>query len=77
MEYASRDKGYARWYEDLDIPAYIELMKQKSTPDGLGNLATRGSDLVAAMERRGWSDDRITNVMGGNWFRLFEEVWGT
>jgi membrane dipeptidase len=75
MEYASRDKGYGRWYEDLDIPAYIELMRQKSTPDGLSNLATRGSDLVGAMERRGWSDKRIRNVLGGNWLTLMKEVW--
>jgi membrane dipeptidase len=28
------------------------------------------------MEKRGWSEDRIRKVMGGNWLRFLKEVWG-
>jgi membrane dipeptidase len=33
-------------------------------------------NLTAAMERRGWKEARIRKVMGENWVRLLEEVWG-
>ena len=38
------------------------------SPDDLPNLA-------AALQRRGYSDDEIRGILGGNWLRLFEEVW--
>jgi membrane dipeptidase len=84
MEYSSRDRGYGRYYiqtwdiveGDYDHDAYIELMRQRSTPTGMEDMETRGDDLVSAMERRGWTEERILNVMGLNWLRLFKEVWG-
>jgi membrane dipeptidase len=79
----SRDKNYARWYinEDnygslpYDDAHYDDLMDEKSTPTGMGDLSTRGHNLANTMEKRGWSDDRIANVLGKNWLRLFTEVW--
>jgi membrane dipeptidase len=79
----SRDKGYARWYisEDnygslpYDDAHYSKLMDEKSTPTGMDDLSTRGHNLVSTMEKRGWSDDRIANILGRNWIRLFTEVW--
>jgi membrane dipeptidase len=84
MEYSSRDRGYGRFYiqkwdiveGDYDEDAYIELMRQKSTPTGMEEMSTRGGDLVGAMERRGWNEERILNVMGHNWLRVFRDVWG-
>ena len=38
-------------------------------PDQLPNLAI-------ALQRRGYSDEDITGILGGNWMRLFGEVWG-
>ncbi|WP_346891193.1 dipeptidase [uncultured Roseibium sp.] len=32
-------------------------------------------NLTNAMERRGWSEDRISRILGANWTRLFREVW--
>ncbi len=33
-------------------------------------------NLTAAMERRGWPETRIRKVMGENWLRVLQEVWG-
>jgi len=33
-------------------------------------------NLTAALERRGWPAARIERVLGGNWHRLFRDVWG-
>ena len=39
------------------------------SPDELPNLAD-------ALKRRGYADGDITGILGGNWLRLFGEVWG-
>lgn len=39
------------------------------TPDKLPNLAV-------ALDKRGYSNEDIKKVLGGNWLRLFREVWG-
>ena len=33
-------------------------------------------NLTAAMEKRGWPEDRIRKVMGENWLRVLKDVWG-
>ena len=38
------------------------------SPDELPNLA-------AALQQRGYSDEEIAGILGGNWLRLFGEVW--
>jgi membrane dipeptidase len=32
--------------------------------------------LPAALKRRGWTPQEIDLAMGGNWLRVYEEVWG-
>ena len=32
-------------------------------------------NLTVAMERRGWTEDRIERILGRNWVRLLEDVW--
>jgi membrane dipeptidase len=44
-------------------PAGIE------TPEGLPNLTRRLSE-------RGYADADVLKIMGGNWVRVFREVWG-
>ena len=39
------------------------------TPDKFSNIALR-------LAQRGYSQDDITKVLGGNWMRLFSQVWG-
>jgi membrane dipeptidase len=33
-------------------------------------------NLIAGLERRGWSEVEIGKAMGGNWLRVYERVWG-
>ena len=44
-------------------------------PEGLRTLG-EFSNLTLTMEKRGWSEDRIRKVMGSNWLRFLNEVWG-
>ena len=39
------------------------------TPDKFPNLAV-------ALTSRGYKPDEVTKILGGNWLRLFREVWG-
>jgi membrane dipeptidase len=61
-----RDKGYARQLTDFGEIKY---------PEGLQRLH-QFANLTRAMERRGWSEEKILAIMGGNWLRFLEEVWG-
>ena len=33
-------------------------------------------NLIAGFKRRGWSDADVGKAMGGNWLRVYREVWG-
>lgn len=33
-------------------------------------------NLTAAMQRRAWKEARIRRVMGENWLRVLNDVWG-
>jgi len=33
-------------------------------------------NLVAALRRRGWTETEIEKAMGGNWLRVYQQVWG-
>ena len=43
-------------------------------PDGIRTIAEI-PNLTAAMQAAGWSEPRIRKVIGGNWLRIFKEVW--
>lgn len=40
------------------------------------NDAARYDRIAADLRRRGWSSERVDKVLGGNFVRLFGEVWG-
>jgi len=63
--YLLRDKGYGR-----------QLIQPKGAvfPPDFGRIE-QYPNLTAAMERRGWPAARIGRLLGGNWLRLFQEVW--
>lgn len=69
LEWIMRDKGYGR----LVTPTPLEELRIVM-PEGLRRLADWPS-LTAAMEERGWSEQRIHRVLGENWLRFFGEVW--
>ena len=66
MEWAVRDKGYARQLLKPDVDFIF--------PAG---IRTNGDfpNLTAALGRRDWPESRIRKVLGENLLRLLEEVW--
>lgn len=65
FEYISRDKGYGRRLVDFGSIASLDGMERL---ENLRNLAT-------AMDRRGWSEERMRRFFGENWLRFLAEVW--
>ena len=55
--------------QPLDFPDPLLHPEGMETPDKLSSVAT---ELV----RRGYPSEDITKILGGNWLRLFREVWG-
>lgn len=53
----------------LDYPDPFHHPIGMETPDGFANIAEELSD-------RGYAESDIVKVIGGNWMRLFREVWG-
>jgi membrane dipeptidase len=71
FEYILRDKGYARHL----VPDSAKTVAGLTLPRGVTGI--RDFPRIAeAMEARGWPDDRTRKVLGGNWCRVLDEVWG-
>lgn len=66
FDWITHDKGTGR--------KLVEFGEIKNPP-GFQRLG-EFPNLTAALERRGWPAARIERVLGGNWYRLFREVWG-
>jgi len=69
FDYLSLDKGYARRLVPKK-PGGVVIM-----PEGLRTIGDF-PNLTAMMEKRGWPETRIRKVMGENWLRFLESVWG-
>jgi len=65
FRWITHDKGYARTLTEFGEVKFLE------------GFSTIGDfpNLTVAMERAGWSEDRIRNILGLNWLRLLGEVW--
>ncbi len=50
------------------LPWYDQYPDELKTPDQLPIMSE-------ALLKRGYSDDDVIKILGGNWLRLFEEVW--
>jgi membrane dipeptidase len=59
-------------YQERPIPYPDPLLHPRGmeTPDKLSNVAQE-------LLKRGYNQIDITKILGGNWFRLFREVWAT
>lgn len=70
FDYLSLDKSYAR--------RVVPKRPGDGTVKMPKGLRTIGDfpNLTAAMEKRGWPEDRIRKVMGENWMRVLKDVWG-
>ncbi|MDO5624030.1 MAG: polyhydroxyalkanoic acid system family protein [Pseudomonadota bacterium] len=44
-------------------------------PQGIETLDTL-AHLTAGLKQRGFADGEVTQILGGNWLRVFEAVWG-
>jgi membrane dipeptidase len=66
MEWCNHDKGYAR---QLTPFGHEKVVKP------LGPLKDRPA-LADAMQRSGWSDERMRKVLGENWMAYLQRVWG-
>lgn len=66
--WANRDKGTARTLTEFGS---VKISK----PEGIRRI-DEFPNLTAEMVARGWSEGRIRKILGGNWVRLLEEVWG-
>jgi membrane dipeptidase len=70
---------------DLGSPALLKEMLAKADPRyhvhgeheivaGLGGT-TRMYELTAGLVRRGYTDEHVRLVLGGNWARVLKEIW--
>jgi membrane dipeptidase len=81
MGYAVDDRARAehrRFYEErvrVGIAAPGEAADVYNFVEGY-NSADRHGRIAADLRGRGWSSARIDKLLGGNWVRLFGEVWG-
>ena len=53
----------------FEYPDTVTHTAGLETPERLRNVAVE-------LARRGYGEDEIAKVLGGNWMRLFREVWG-
>lgn len=66
LEWANRDKGYAR---------QLTPFGSDKVTKPLGPLAELPK-LAQAMERRGWSETRMRRFLGENWLAYLQRLWG-
>jgi membrane dipeptidase len=66
FEWLTHDKGRHR---------RLTTFGTVQNPQGMRTIGEL-PNLTAAMERAGWKSGRIQKVIGGNWLRLFKQVWG-
>ena len=59
----ANEEWLARFPDPVVHPTGME------TPDKLSNVARE-------LEGRGYSREDIAKILGGNWLRLFRQVWG-
>jgi membrane dipeptidase len=66
FDWITHDKGRHRRLTDFGTVR---------NPDGLRTIGEL-PNLTDAMQRAGWTESRIRKIIGGNWLRVFKDVWG-
>ena len=66
FDWITHDKGRHRRLTDFGTVL---------NPEGIRTIG-EFPNLTRAMEKAGWTEARITKVIGGNWMRVFKDVWG-
>ena len=67
FDWITMDKGYARRLTRFD---------EISNPKGVQRIG-EFPNLTAATQRAGWPERKIRKIMGENWLRVLEQVWGS
>ena len=67
FDWITLDKGYAR-----RLTRFGEI----SNPKGVQRIGEL-PNVTAAMQRAGWPERKIRKIMGENWLRVLEVVWGS
>ena len=76
------------WVQDQDISFFQYLQKDKGTgryvtppykavppmPNGISKL-NQFQNFIQAMERAGWSTNKIEKILGMNWYLFFKNIW--
>jgi membrane dipeptidase len=65
FDWITHDKGRHRRLTDFGTVR---------NPEGIRTIGEL-PNLTAAMQRAGWMEPRIRKVIGGNWLRVFKDVW--
>jgi hypothetical protein len=71
------EAGLAHW-SDIPNEAFVlcGIFERRANPRTRSLHPGDETDLAARLIKRGWAPDDIIKVLGGNWLRVFEEVWG-
>lgn len=67
MAWCNKDKGYARQLTPWGSQKVVKP---------LGALADR-AELAVAMARKGWSEEKMRKVLGENWLKYLEQIFGS
>ena len=65
FDWITHDKGRHRRLTDFGTVR---------NPEGIRTIGEL-PNLTVAMQRAGWTEPRIRKVIGGNWLRVFKDVW--
>jgi membrane dipeptidase len=71
LSWLNHDKGDGRPIGD---PNLIDALVNVRMPRGIERIGA-WPNITATMLERGWPEERVRKVLGGNWLRLFEDVW--
>jgi membrane dipeptidase len=66
FDWITHDKGRHRRLTDFGTVL---------NPEGIRTIG-EWPNLTAAMEKQGWSGEKIRKIIGGNWLSTFKTVWG-
>ena len=62
------------------VPQYTELYGEEQYPP-MNRLAIAGPSVIAPLTElmvgHGYSDDQVRGILGGNFLRVFGQVWGS
>jgi len=60
----------------ITFPDYVLSNGTVQTVKGFEDISMV-PNLAAGLRGRGWTEEELGKVMGGNWLRVYEQVWGS